>query len=124
MVPTVAGLLLFGRNPQQFVRSAEIICVRYRGLTMSDEFVRQDIAGPLKEQLRQAEAFVVGNMRQGMRITGMTREDSTEYPIAVVREAIVNAIAHRDYSIRGEGIRLLMFADRLEVYSPGGCPAM
>ena len=122
LVPTVAGLLLFGRNPQQFVRSAEIICVRYRGLSMSDEFVRQDIAGPLREQLRQAEAFVVGNMRQGMRITGMTREDSTEYPIPVVREAIVNAIAHRDYSIRGEGIRLLMFADRLEVYSPGRLP--
>jgi len=122
LIPTVAGLLLFGRNPQQFLRSAEIICVRYGGKSMSDEFVRQDIQGPLLEQIRQAEAFVVGNMRRGMRITGMAREDTTEYPIAVVREAIVNAIAHRDYSVRGEGIRLLMFADRLEVYSPGRLP--
>ena len=122
LAPTVAGILLFGRQPQHFLRSAEIICVRYSGITMSDEFVRQDIAGPLKEQLRQAETFVMGNMRRGMRITGMAREESTEYPIAVVREAIVNAIAHRDYSIRGEGIRLLMFADRLEIYSPGRLP--
>jgi ATP-dependent DNA helicase RecG len=122
LIPTVAGLLLFGRNPQQYLRSAEIICVRYAGADMGDEFVRQDIQGPLVEQIRQAEAFVVGNMRRGMRITGMTRKESAEYPIAVVREAIVNAIAHRDYSVRGEGIRLLMFADRLEVYSPGRLP--
>lgn len=121
-LPTVAGLLLFGREPQRFLRSAEIICVRYVGVTMSDEFVRQDIGGVLPEQARQAEAFVVSNMRRGMRIRGLAREETTEYPLAVVREAIVNAIAHRDYSIRGEGIRLLMFSDRLEVYSPGRLP--
>lgn len=48
---------------------------------------------------------------RGMKITTMTREESTEYPIAVVREAIVNAITHRNYSIRGEGIRVLIFSD-------------
>ncbi|HQY92127.1 ATP-binding protein [Caldilinea sp.] len=121
-LPTVAGLLLFGRAPQRFLRSAEVICVRYAGAVMGDEFVRQEIGGVLVEQARQAEAFVVGNMRRGMRIRGMAREETTEYPAAVVREAIVNAIAHRDYSIRGEGIRLLMFSDRLEVYSPGRLP--
>jgi ATP-dependent DNA helicase RecG len=120
--PTVAGMLLFGHNPQRFLRSAEIICVRYATQQMSDEFERQDITGTLLEQIRQAEAFVVSNMRRGMRITGMKREENTEYPIAVVREAIVNAIAHRDYSIRGEGIRILMFRDRLEIYSPGRLP--
>jgi ATP-dependent DNA helicase RecG len=122
VTPTVAGMLLFGRAPQQFVRSAEIICVRYAGQVMSDEFVRQDIGGTLSEQIRQAEAFVFSNMRREMRINGLAREDSAEYPLAVVREAIVNAICHRDYSIRGEGIRLLMFSNRLEVYSPGRLP--
>ena len=62
------------------------------------------------------------NMRRGMRIRGLAREETTEYPLPVVREAIVNAIAHRDYSIRGEGTRVLMFSDRLEVYSPGRLP--
>lgn len=120
--PTVAGILLFSREPQRFLRSAEIICVRYSGDEMSDTFVRQDIGGPLADQIRQAEAFVVGNMQRGMRLQGMAREEVTEYPIAVVREAIVNAVAHRDYSIRGEGIRLLMYRDRLTVYSPGRLP--
>lgn len=120
--PTVAGILLFGRDPQRFLRSAEVICVRYTGQVMSDEFVRQDLNGTLVEQIKQAESFLVGNMRRGFRIRGMEREETTEYPLAVVREAIVNAIAHRDYSIRGEGIRLLMFNDRLEVYSPGRLP--
>jgi ATP-dependent DNA helicase RecG len=104
------------------LRSAELICVRYAGTEMGDEFVRQEIGGVLADQARQAEAFVAGNMRRGMRIRGMAREESVEYPLAVVREAIVNAIAHRDYSVRGEGIRLLMFGDRIEVYSPGRLP--
>jgi ATP-dependent DNA helicase RecG len=121
-LPTVAGLLLFGRDPQRFLRSAEVICVRYAGEVMGDEFVRQDIGGVLPEQVRQAEAFVTSNMRRGMRIRGLAREETTEYPLPVVREAIVNAIAHRDYSIRGEGVRVLMFSDRLEVYSPGRLP--
>ncbi|RIK35125.1 MAG: transcriptional regulator [Chloroflexi bacterium] len=122
LTPTAAGILLFGRNPQQFLRSAEIICVRYAGDSMGDEFVRQDLGGPLPDQIRQAEAFVSSNMRRGMKIRGMQREESTEYPLAVVREAIVNAIAHRDYSIRGEGIRLLIFNSRMEIYSPGRLP--
>lgn len=122
LLPTVAGLLLFGKSPQQFLRSAEVICVRYTGDAMSDEFVRQDIGGCLGDQIRQAEAFVLSNMRRGVKISGFEREDTAEYPMAVVREAIVNAIAHRDYGVRGEGIRLLMFSDRLEVYSPGRLP--
>jgi ATP-dependent DNA helicase RecG len=89
---------------------------------MGDEFVRQDVGGVLADQIRQAELFVTGNMRRGMKIRGLAREETTEYPAAVVREAIVNAIAHRDYSIRGEGIRVLMFNNRMEVYSPGRLP--
>lgn len=121
-LPTYAGILLFGRHPQQFLPSAEIIAVRYAGATMSDEFVREDIRGPLGEQIRRAEAFLATNMRRGMRIRGFTREEVAEYPLAVAREAVVNAVAHRDYSLRGDSIRLLMFSDRMEVYSPGRLP--
>ena len=120
--PTVAGLLLFGRNPQRWLRSAEITAVRYAGETMSDDFIREDIRGVLPDQIRKAEAFVKANMRRGMRIKGFEREEAPEYPISVVREAIVNAVAHRDYSIRGDNIRVLMFSDRMEVYSPGRLP--
>lgn len=120
--PTVAGLLLFGREPQRWLRSAVITCVRYPGDAMGDAFVREDIAGVLPDQIRRAEAFVAANMRRGARIRGLHREDIPEYPISVVREAIVNAVAHRDYSLRGDEIRLLMFNNRLEVYSPGRLP--
>jgi len=120
--PTIAGLLLFGKNPQRWLRSAEITAVRYAGETMSDDFIREDIRGVLADQIRKAEAFVNANMRRGMRIKGFEREEAPEYPISVVREAIVNAVVHRDYSIRGDNIRVLMFSDRMEVYSPGRLP--
>lgn len=120
--PTVAGFLLFGREPQRLLPSAEILLARYSGAEMSDSFIRETARGPLPEQIRVAEAFMASNMRKGARIGDFHREERPEYPMPAVREAIVNAIAHRDYAIRGEEIRVLMFNDRVEVYSPGRLP--
>lgn len=124
LLPTYAGVLLFGRQPQRFLRNAQLSLVRYPGPAMGDEFLRQDAVGSLPEQIRQAEAFVTANMRRGVRLGNgpFTRQETTEYPLPVVREAIVNAVAHRDYAIRGDSIRVIMFSDRLEVYSPGRLP--
>jgi ATP-dependent DNA helicase RecG len=121
-VPTYAGILLFGRNPQRFLRNGRITLIRYPGVTMGDEFARDDASGALPAQIRRAEAFLGANMRRGMRISGMERKEVTEYPLPVVREAVVNAVAHRDYSIRGDDARVLMFSDRMEIYSPGRLP--
>lgn len=120
--PTLAGLLILGREPQRFARHAEVLCVRYPGDTMSDEFIRQEIGGTLAEQVRLAEAFVGSNMRRMTRIDGLARTEIGEYPLAVVREILVNAVAHRDYGMRGEGVRVLLFRNRLEIYSPGRLP--
>lgn len=120
--PTNAGLLLFGREPERFLKSNEIVLVRYAGQDMGDEFLREDIQGTLPDQIRRAEAFLVSNISKGVRLASWERQERTEYPLKAVREAIVNAVAHRDYSIRGEGIRVLMFNDRLEFYSPGRLP--
>jgi ATP-dependent DNA helicase RecG len=120
--PTHAGLPLFGREPQRWVRSSEILVARYSGTTMNDSFVKEEMRGTLPEQLRQAEAFVASNMRRGVRLEGLARLEETEYPDEAVREAIVNAVAHRDYQIRGDEIRVLMFSDRIEFYSPGRLP--
>jgi ATP-dependent DNA helicase RecG len=120
--PTVAGWLLFGREPQRLLPSAEIVLVRYSGTEMSDTFIRETARGSLPEQIRASEAFLVANMRKGARIQEFQREDKSEYPLPAVREVIVNAVAHRDYQIRGEEIRVLMFTDRIEVYSPGRLP--
>ncbi len=120
--PTVAGLLLFGREPQRLLPSAEIVLARYSGTEMSDTFMRETARGSLPEQIRAAETFLVANMRKGARIQEFRREEKPEYPLPAVREVIVNAVAHRDYQIRGEEIRVLMFIDRVEVYSPGHLP--
>lgn len=122
LVPTHAGILLFGRSPDRFCRHSEILAVRYLGEEMSDEFLREDIRDTLPEQIRRAEAFIASHMRRGVRINGLARDEETEYPLKAVREAIVNAVAHRDYGIRGDSIRILMFSNRIEFYSPGRLP--
>ncbi len=120
--PTTSGFLLFAADPQRAFPSAEILLARYAGKQMEDEFMREIVRGPLAEQVRRAEAFVAANMRKGSRLDALQRADRAEYPLPAVREAIVNAVAHRDYAIRGDEIRLLMFSDRIEVYSPGRLP--
>ena len=120
--PTCAGLLLFGRDPQRWFHSSEIVVARYTGTTMDDRFIKEEIRGTLSQQIRRAEAFVVDNLRRGVRLAGLERIEEPEYPVKAVREAIVNAVAHRDYQIRGDEIRLLLFSDRIEFYSPGRLP--
>ncbi|MBN1135340.1 MAG: DeoR family transcriptional regulator [Anaerolineae bacterium] len=120
--PTCAGLLLFGRDPQRWVHSSEIVVARYAGAAMDDRFIKEEIRGTLPQQIRRAEAFVVDNLRRGVRLVDLERVEEPEYPVKAVREAIVNAVAHRDYQIRGDEIRILLFSDRIEFYSPGRLP--
>ncbi len=120
--PTYAGLLLFGRHPQQWVPSATIMAARFSGVAISDQFVKQEIRGTLPQQLRQAETFVRDQLRSVVRLVGLSREETPEYPLEAVRELLVNAVAHRDYNQGGDSIHLRIFADRLEVHSPGDLP--
>jgi ATP-dependent DNA helicase RecG len=121
--PTNAGILLFGKDPQRHIRGAEITAVRFAGDTMSDTFSRQDIIGTLPDQIRRAETFLVDHLRKGVHLRHtMTREETFEYPLEAARELVVNAVAHRDYSIRGDGIRLFIFSNRMEITSPGKLP--
>lgn len=123
LVPTNAGILLFGKDPQMYVRGSDITAARFAGEEMGDVFTRQDINGTLPQQIRRAETFLVDNLRKGVRLGDqMARREQLEYPLKAVRELLVNAVAHRDYSITGDGIRLYLFSDRLEITSPGGLP--
>lgn len=120
--PTQAGLLLFGRDPTRFLPAAEIIVVHYAGLQMSDSFIREDIGGPLPDQIRRAEGFVVGHLERSVQLDGLARSERPAIPLDAVREIIVNAVAHRAYDIEGDSIRIFIFADRLECHSPGRLP--
>ena len=120
--PTYAGLLLFGLDPQRWLPDSGMTVARYTGLQMSDTFIRADIQGTLPEQARKAETFIMENIHRDVKLNALQRTDDYLYPVAAVREVIVNAIAHRDYSIKGDHIRLLIFGDRIECYSPGRLP--
>jgi len=122
LCPTAAGLLLFGKQPQRWAPGADILAARFSGREMSDEFVREGIEGALPDQLRLATGFLAENIRKVARLSGLAREEQPEFPLEAVREVVVNAVAHRDYSIRGDNIRVLLFSDRLEVFSPGRLP--
>ncbi len=120
--PTNAGLLLFSKEVERRFPQAEITLVQYRGTDMSDEFERDDVRDTLPEAVRRAERWLMEHMRKGSRMVGLERQDWTQFPPAAMREVLVNAVSHRDYSVRGEGIRIAMFHDRLECYSPGRLP--
>lgn len=123
VVPTNAGMLLFGKDVRRFIRGAEITAVRFAGAAMGDTFTRDDISGTLPEQIKRAETFLRDTLRKGVTLGGaMARSEQYEYPLEAVRELVVNAVAHRDYSIQGDGIRLYVFADRMEITSPGRLP--
>ena len=120
--PTYAGLLILGRHPQQWMPSASILAARFPGLAKSDQFVKQEIRGTLPEQIRAAEAFVRDHLRSVVRLVGLSRQEMLEYPLEAIREVLVNAVAHRDYNFQGDNIHIHIFADRLEIQSPGYLP--
>ena len=124
--PTVAGVLLACREPQHFLSTAFIQAVAYRGRAISPQgdsaYQRdaQDITGPLDQQIFEACDFVRKNMRVAARKgSGGGREDIPDFDMLAVFEALTNAVAHRDYSMAGSKVRLRLFDDRLEMYTPG-----
>ncbi len=121
--PTVAGLLVFGKNPQEHLPLAYIEAAVYRRnrLTSEDLVHSQQIVGPVDEQIDIATGLVERFMLKPAR-KPVGREDFPQYDLGAIHEAIVNAVAHRDYSISGSKIRLFLFSDRLELYSPGSLP--
>lgn len=123
IVPSVCGILLATKAPQEFLPNAYIQCVAYNSTERNStyQYDAKDIFGPLDEQIANAYKFVKSNMKiRAFKNPG--RVDVPQYSLQAVFEAIVNAVAHRDYSIQGSKIRIQMFSDRLEIFSPGTIP--
>ena len=122
MRATVAGILLCSTTPTKWLRSACIRATHYQGDNQaSGQLDTKTFEGPVNSQIVEALSFVRRNMHVAAG-KELSRTDMPQYSISAVFEAIVNAVAHRDYSIMGSSIRLLMFDNRLEIYSPGGLP--
>jgi predicted HTH transcriptional regulator len=120
---TVSGLLLAADAPESFISTAFVQAVCYRGTERNAAYQldAKDITGPLDAQIRDACKFVERNMRV-FAIKAPERIETPQFSMNAVFEAVVNAVAHRDYSIYGSKIRLHLFSDRLEIFSPGTIP--
>ena len=132
---TIAGLILFGNNPTSFLPQAKIDAVAYDGREKDyDAKERQTLRGPLvplidadgalleRGLVEEAVEFVRRNINTVYMADGVRRTSRWDYPVEVLREAVVNAIVHRDYLLSGTDIELSIYADRLEVVSPGWLP--
>lgn len=122
--PTNAAILLFGRDPQRFLPSAEVRCMHFHGIEIQRPVPFYRIfKGALFEQVGMAVDFVLSKLNRSVG----TRAESNQAPVRheippdVIREAIVNAIAHRDYTSAG-AVQVSVFADRVEVWNPGTLP--
>ena len=121
---TVAGLLVFGINPQKFLHNASISFAHFAGSALEDTLLdKQVIEGTLDYQIDTCVAIIKNNIQTPSVIKG-TQTESTRflYPDKVFREIIVNACLHRNYAISGSRIRVFLFNDRLEIRSPGRLP--
>lgn len=126
--PTVAGILLFGKRPQAYLPQSGIVFVKFPGTQPASgngETVygrRDELSGTLARMVERAWSIVWEEMRVGAAVSALAREELTEYPRFAVREALINAVAHRDYRIRGRRIEIRMYSDRMEIISPGSLP--
>jgi len=125
--PSVTGVLLSTRDPRRWLANAFIQAVAYRGNDVRPggekayQLDAADISGPLDQQVIEACRFVRRNMRiEAHKNEG--RRDLPQFEMTAVFEALVNAVAHRDYAMQDAKIRLRLFEDRLELYSPGSIP--
>jgi ATP-dependent DNA helicase RecG len=120
IVPTNAGMLFFGHSPQDHIPQSEVVCVLFRESVGASRYAdRKIVTGTLQDVIDNTEAFLNRYIAVGARIEGWKRIDIPEYSIEVLREAVINAVVHRDYSKRGERVRVFYYPDRVEVHSPG-----
>jgi ATP-dependent DNA helicase RecG len=118
--PTNAGLLFFGYHPQEHILQSDVACVLFRETVGASRYAdRRILTGTLQELIDEAELFLSRYIAVGAKMESFKRVDIPEYSLEVLREAIINAVVHRDYSKRGESVRVFCYPDRVEVHNPG-----
>ena len=122
--PTLYGLMAFGKDPQSHLHTAKFIvqCAAYQGAhRASDVILTGDSSGRLEEQVRKSVGWA-RSFGWFEDYRGITRHDRPRLPLGALREALVNAVIHRDYSLTGSSVMLEVFSDRIDVTSPGTLP--
>lgn len=120
---TAAGILMFGFNPSVIFPQARIQIAAYADIRKTPSpFDHDTIKLPLSNAIDRVVAFINKNTRHPLRVVGLERIVLNEYPEEAIREALVNAVAHRNYEDAGRRIEVNVFKDRIEITSPGGLP--
>jgi len=120
--PSIAGMLLFGKRPQDFLSEAFIIGSHFKGVSGREAIATRDFTGALFDQYTECVHFITSRLNRQFTITGsQKRSERLELPEVGLREVILNAVIHRDYYLSGP-IKIALFDDRIEVFSPGTFP--
>jgi ATP-dependent DNA helicase RecG len=122
--PTNGAILLFAKDPQRFFIQSEVKCIRFKGVDVTGEMVDlRTVDGDVFDQLIEAEKFIFNNIALSAWIEEgkIQRQERWEYPPKAIREALANAICHRDYETTSK-VQLRIFDDRLEFWNPGRLP--
>jgi ATP-dependent DNA helicase RecG len=119
--PTVAGLLVCGRDPQQWIPGAYVQFVRYPGPEIGDQIAdNQDISGPFSAQMRLLDDIIDVNIAHRANLSGSRQANTPTYPKVALQELVRNAVIHRNYEGTTAPVRLTWFEDRVEISNPGG----
>lgn len=117
-----AGVLFFAKNVRHFFNQAYITCLLAKGTDKVHILDRKDFDGGVVADIEEALRFIERNTRLAYRIESLRRQNISEYPMKALREAITNAVMHRDWFIDGANVFVEIYTDRIEVVSPGGLP--
>jgi len=121
-VTTTGGLLFFGKHPEHHLPYCKVTIVRFPGNDIGEKFEKKDIEGKLIEQIEGTERVLKEYLRSETKIEGFEKEEPLfEIPVESLREAVINAIAHRNYQLPSQ-VRIFIFDDRIEIKSPGKLP--
>ncbi len=121
--PTVAGMLLFPKKEYIEYDFAQIKCAHFKGNTKEIFIDKAEFRGSIINQIESALKFLKSNIKLSAVIGDVYREEKYEYPIPALREAIVNAVTHRNYLLKGQDIKVAVYDNRIEISSPGDLPA-
>lgn len=120
---TNAGVLFFAKNPRNFILQCEMILVAFKGIKGVHIYDRLNVQEDLMTQFNEAMTFLRKHLNVRSEIKGVNRYDICEIPLEALREAVVNAVIHRDYSMQGTSLMVEVHEDRVVIKNPGGLPA-
>ena len=122
--PTNGAVLLFAKHPQRFFLQSEVKCIRFKGMNVTGEMIDlRTVDGDVFNQLVESEKFIFNNIALSAWIEEgkLQRQERWEYPLDAIREALANAISHRDYESSSK-VQVRIFDDRMEFWNPGKLP--